>query len=255
MNCALVVPCFNEAERLDHAALLALAGAAWREVLFVDDGSTDGTVGVLEELRSKEPERIRILSLERNRGKGEAVRRGMLEVLSRGATLVGFADADLATPPDEVVRLRDELAASDWSVVVGSRVLLMGTRIERHLSRHLVGRLFATFAASVLQMPFYDTQCGAKVFRDTPALRAALAHPFLSRWAFDIELLGRLHIGTREAPGIPLEQFREIPLRQWVDVANSKLSLGAMTKTLLDLPKIDRELTRLRMACRAVPAA
>ncbi len=250
MSSAFVVPCFNEEARLDPAAFLALASAPRLKLLFVDDGSSDGTARVLEALQARAPERIRVLLLGQNGGKGEAVRRGMLDVLSRGATLVGFADADLATPPDEIVRLRDELAASEWSVAVGSRVLLMGTHIERHLSRHLVGRLFATFAASVLQMPFYDTQCGAKVFRDTPALHAALANPFLSRWAFDIELLGRLHIGTSEAAGIPLEQFREIPLRRWVDVADSKLSLAGMTKTILELRKIDRELTRLRIACR-----
>jgi hypothetical protein len=104
-------------------------------------------------------------------------------------------------------------------------------------------------------MPFYDTQCGAKYFRDTPALRAALASPFLSRWVFDIELLGRLYIGTAEIPGIPMEKFREVTLRRWIAVADSKLSLPGMTKALLDLPVIDRELTRLRAAARTPRAA
>lgn len=248
MNSALVVPCFNEETRLDRAAFLELAGAPRLELLFVDDGSRDNTARVLEELRQEAPGRIRMLRLGRNAGKGEAVRRGMLDALARDISVVGFADADLATPPDELVRLRDELEAHEWSVAVGSRVMLMGTQIERHLWRHLVGRVFATLAASVLDMPFYDTQCGAKFFRDTPALRAALARPFLSRWAFDIELLGRLHIGTSEASGIPLEQFREVPLNRWVAVSDSKLSLSGMTRTLLDLPRIERELARLRAA-------
>jgi dolichyl-phosphate beta-glucosyltransferase len=242
----LIVPCFNEETRLDPEAWVALAGAPRLELLFVDDGSTDGTLAVLEELRARAPERIRVLALEKNGGKGEAVRRGLLEGLSRGKAIVGFADADLATPPDELVRLRDELEGGDLTVAVGSRVMLMGTEIKRHLPRHLVGRLFATFAAGILQMPFYDTQCGAKYFRSTPALHAALARPFVSRWAFDIELLGRIYIGTPEVLGTPMEQFREIPLRKWVAVADSKLSLSAMTRTLLDLPRIDRELTRLR---------
>jgi hypothetical protein len=59
-----------------------------------------------------------------------------------------------------------------------------------------------------------------------------------------------LRIGTGDAPGIALEQFREVPLRRWVAVSDSKLSFGGMTKTLLDLAKIDRELTRLRTASR-----
>jgi dolichyl-phosphate beta-glucosyltransferase len=247
-NSVLVVPCFNEETRLDRAEFLALSRAAPFDLLFVDDGSTDGTLRVLEELRSTAPERIRVLALEKNRGKGEAVRRGLQGGLLTGGPIVGFADADLATPPEELVRLESELAASDLQVVVGSRVMLMGTEIKRHLPRHAVGRLFATFAAEILGMPFYDTQCGAKFFRDTPALRAALERPFLSRWAFDIELIGRLHIGTREAPGIPREQFREIPLRKWIDVAKSKLSLADMARTLVDLARIDRELARLRAA-------
>lgn len=250
-NCMLIIPCFNEEARLDRAAFLSLAQTPDLSLLFVDDGSSDGTARVLEELRARAPKQVHVLILERNVGKGEAVRQGMLEALSRRMDIVGFADADLATPPDELVRVRDELIASDLSVAVGSRVLLMGTHIKRHLWRHLVGRLFATFAASILEMPFYDTQCGAKYFRDTPALRAALASPFLSRWVFDIELLGRLYIGTGEIPGIPMDKFREVTLRRWVAVADSKLSLPGMTKALLDLPVIDRELTRLRAVARS----
>jgi hypothetical protein len=112
--------------------------------------------------------------------------------------------------------------------------------------RHLFGRGFATAAAIILDMPFYDTQCGAKYFRDTPALRAALARPFHSRWAFDIELLGRIHIGTPGVKGIPETLFREVPLERWVGVGESKLNVREMARTLLELPIIDRELRRLR---------
>jgi dolichyl-phosphate beta-glucosyltransferase len=247
-HCALIVPCFNEETRLDRDSFLGLAQATDLELLFVDDGSRDGTVRALEDFREKAPDRIFVLPLEKNGGKGEAVRRGMLEGLARGASVVGFADADLATPPSELVRLRDKLLASDLSVVVGSRVLLMGTDIQRRLARHLLGRAFATVASNILEMPFYDTQCGAKYFRDTPALRAALARPFLSRWAFDIELLGRIHIGERDVAGVPKEQFREVPLERWVDVADSKIGVSGMARTLFELPAIDRELKRLRKA-------
>jgi dolichyl-phosphate beta-glucosyltransferase len=247
----LVVPCFNEEARLDREGFLEVARAPDFQLLFVDDGSSDGTVRVLEEIRAAAPQRIHVLRLEKNGGKGEAVRAGMLEALARGAEIVGFADADLATPPSELVRLRDELVASDLSVLVGSRVMLMGTDIKRHFARHLVGRAFATAAATILAMPFYDTQCGAKYFRDTPALRAALDHPFLSRWVFDIELLGRIHIGTGTAPPVPMERFKEMTLRRWIAVADSKLTLKGMTRAMLDLARIDRELTRLRAARRS----
>ena len=69
---------------------------------------------------------------------------------------------------------------------------MMGTDIRRSAVRHYTGRLFATAGSLVLGVPVYDTQCGAKAFRVTDALRAALAEPFVSRWAFDVEVLGRL---------------------------------------------------------------
>jgi dolichyl-phosphate beta-glucosyltransferase len=246
----LVVPCFNEEKRLDRAAFAGLARTSDLDVLFVDDGSKDGTIGVLRELEALSPAKIGVLALEKNGGKGEAVRCGMLEGLRLGAGVVGYADADLATPPEELLRLRALVREGGPSVIVGSRVLVVGTQIERSLARHLLGRVFATFAANIVKMPFYDTQCGAKFFRDTPALRAALVRPFLSRWAFDIELLGRLRIGTRDVPGLPVADFREVPLERWIDIPDSKLRMGGMARTLADLARIDRDLARMRQARR-----
>jgi glycosyltransferase involved in cell wall biosynthesis len=248
----LVVPCFNEEKRIDRTAFAALAKTDDLTVLFVDDGSKDGTLGVLRELEARAPSKIRVLAVEKNGGKGEAVRKGMLDGLALGASVVGYGDADLATPPAELLRLERKVVEGGPSVVVGSRVLVVGTQIERSLVRHLLGRVFATFAANIVEMPFYDTQCGAKFFRDTPALRAALAKPFLSRWAFDIELLGRLRIGTRDVPGLPIADFREVPLERWIDIPDSKLRMGGMAKTLADLARIDRELARMRRAARDV---
>ncbi len=246
----LVVPCFNEEKRLDRAAFVDLARTDDLDLLFVDDGSKDGTAGMLQAMRAELPRKIGVLALEKNGGKGEAVRKGMLEGLRLGAGVVGYADADLATPPDELLRLRGKLKDSGPSVVVGSRVLVMGTQIERSGVRHLLGRVFATLASNIVQMPFYDTQCGAKFFRDSAALREALVRSFLSRWAFDIELIGRLRIGTPDVPGLPLADFREVPLERWIDIPDSKLRLGGMAKTLADLARIDRDLGRLRRAVR-----
>ena len=246
----LVVPCFNEEKRLDRAAFADLARAEDLTLLFVDDGSTDGTLRVVRELEARLPAKIRVLAIEKNCGKGEAVRRGMLDGLGLGAHVVGYGDADLATPPKELLRLRDMVHEGGASVVVGSRVLLVGMQIERKFLRHLLGRVFATFAANIVKMPFYDTQCGAKFFRDTPALRAALGRPFTSRWAFDVELLGRLRIGTPEVPGLPLADFREVPLERWIDIPDSKVRMSAMAKTLADLARIDRELAKMRREAR-----
>ncbi|WP_242345278.1 glycosyltransferase [Anaeromyxobacter terrae] len=226
---ALVIPCFDEADRLDRAELLRLVRA--REglaLVLVDDGSTDATPTVLEELRRAEPSRISVVRLRENRGKAEAVRAGLRGGLSGGAAIVGYADADLSTPVDELLRLVDTALASQRDVVLGSRVRLLGRRIERRAHRHYLGRVFATFASLALGLPVYDTQCGAKLFRATPALAAALAAPFRTRWIFDVELLGRLRGGAPGIPPLGEDAFEEVPLRAWRDVGGSKLGPGAM---------------------------
>lgn len=242
----LVVPCFDEAARLDRTKFIELAKSAPFGLLFVDDGSRDKTRDVLDELAEKHPETISVLGLDKNGGKGEAVRLGMLRALGRGASVVGYADADLSTPPDELVRLFQEMERSRASIVLGARVLLIGRRIERKRVRHALGRVFATIAEFILETPFYDTQCGAKFFRDTEALRIALSTPFSSRWAFDVELLGRLLVGSHETPGLPLSEFLEVPLREWVDIGGSKLRLSGMAKSLVDLAVIEADLRRRR---------
>jgi len=137
-----------------------------------------------------------------------------------------------------MARLVERLEEKKVSVVVGARVMLAGRKIERKFVRHALGRVFAGIADAILGHPFYDTQCGAKVFRDSPELRNALAEPFASRWAFDVELLGRL------LQHLPIEEFCEEPLREWVDVGGSKVKMTAMAKTLVDLAKINSKLKR-----------
>lgn len=243
----VVVPFYNEEKRLDAERLLGMASREGISLLLVDDGSRDRTPELLHELAARAPEKVAVLVLEKNGGKGEAVRRGMLRAMEEGAELVAYADADLSTPPDELLFLVEMLGKrDDLDVVIASRVLMVGRRIHRRASRHYLGRVFATLAANILRTPFYDTQCGAKVLRNTPSLRAALADPFVSRWAFDVELLGRLLVGTHGAPPVPIARIREVPVEEWTDVPGSKLNVGGMAKTLVDLARIEVELDRLR---------
>jgi dolichyl-phosphate beta-glucosyltransferase len=241
----IVVPCFNEARRLDPQGYLAFGSQAV-ELLFVDDGSTDGTGAALDSLCGQLGAHgvgARTLTLERNRGKGEAIRLGMLSGLEAGASIVGYFDADLATPPSELGRLVDTLRDRSADVVLASRVLLLGTTIRRRSVRHYLGRIFATAASIVLHMPVYDTQCGAKIFRRTAALESALAQKFSGRWAFDVELIGRLHAGTDAVPGLPICRFVEMPLREWRDVSGSTLQATAF-------PLVGIELLRIALALR-----
>lgn len=248
-HAAIVVPFYNEERRFDGARLAELARHPKVALLTVDDGSRDRTPDLLRELAGASAGKIEVLALAKNGGKGEAVRRGMLHAIGAGKKIIGFTDADFSTRPGELLELLEELdARDDLDVLIASRVLLVGRKVERKAMRHYLGRVFATLAANILRTPFYDTQCGAKLFRSTPALASALAQPFASRWAFDVELLGRLLIGTPSVAGVPLERMREVPLEEWVDAGGSKVTSAAMVKTLADLALIEIELSRLRKA-------
>ena len=135
---SVVVPCFNEAGRLPverfERSLAELADVAF---VFVDDGSTDATAATLERLRAGAPDRVRVLHLPRNVGKGEAVRAGVLDALQRDARYVGYWDADLATPLTAVATFRDVLEAHPaLEMVFGARVQLLGREIRRRALRH-----------------------------------------------------------------------------------------------------------------------
>jgi glycosyltransferase involved in cell wall biosynthesis len=230
----IVVPCFNEAERLDGQAFLDyVRSQADVGILFVDDGSTDGTRRALEGLAAQD-DGIGVHVLEQNSGKAEAVRQGVLRAFDADPEIVGYLDADLATPLDAVAEIRALLDADpEVLLAMGSRVKLLGRKIERSKARHYIGRVFATLASTMLGLSVYDTQCGAKLFRVTPVTREIFSEPFMTGWVFDVELMARLQ---KHADGERV--IREHPLRQWLDVAGSKVRFTDGLKAGWDLLRI-----------------
>jgi dolichyl-phosphate beta-glucosyltransferase len=226
-TCTVVVPCFNEAARLDVKAFAAFTGRTDAQFLFVDDGSTDDTARVLRQLEALCPSRIRVHALPSNVGKAEAVRLGLLEACRSRPTYVAFWDADLATPLDDIVPFIQLLdARSDIEMVFGSRVNLLGRAVHRSLLRHYIGRVFATAAAAVLGIGIYDTQCGAKMFRVSDRFVEQLREPFIGGWIFDVEMIAR-DITARRGTSLPptATVIYEFPLTVWRDVAGSKIKL------------------------------
>src|SRR5436305_9161764 len=231
----LVVPCYNEEKRLDVEAFRNFDA----NFLFVNDGSRDGTLRLLESLRDSDPTRFDVLNLERNSGKAEAVRRGILAALERGAGLTGFWDADLATPLSELPAFLETFEARpEIAMVFGARVRLLGREISRHASRHYLGRFGATLISQTLGLAVYDTQCGAKLFRATGDTRHVFSTPFLSRWIFDVEVIARyVRLWRRD---LAARSIVEYPVRQWHDVKGSKLKSGDFARALRDLWRIRR---------------
>jgi dolichyl-phosphate beta-glucosyltransferase len=238
-ECIVVIPCFNEAKRLDVQAFVEHSLRDDCALLFVNDGSTDETGAVLDELCEVNPANLSVLHLSQNCGKAEAVRRGIRRAFERQPACVGYWDADLATPLEAIAEFREYLTAHPQvEILLGARVRLLGRSIERRAARHYAGRVFATAASWVLQLPVYDTQCGAKLFRNTDRTRSLFAEPFRTRWIFDVELLARFVAAATAAEQSPEELIHELPLRQWHDVAGSKVQARDFLQAAFQLAEI-----------------
>ena len=236
----IVVPCFNEAYRLDVSALQAfLEVVPAIAFTLVDDGSTDATWPVLQGVADQMPA-VEALRLPRNAGKAEAVRLGVLHSLAmQDAPLLGYWDADFSTPLGTILEMSEELEARpSLLMLMALRVQLLGRTIERRPVRHYAGRMIATLAAGTLGLQVYDTQCGAKLMRASTELAACFSRPFITRWMFDVELIARIVGGRSQQRAAAL--IREYPIPVWHDVADSKVSTWAGLRALIDLARIRR---------------
>ena len=233
----VVVPCYNEAARLPSERYVRFAERQEDvQLLLVDDGSTDSTAIKLHELCLRSNGRIRMHQLATNQGKAEAVRQGISAALDRQPQpdFVGYWDADLATPLEEIPRFVRVLQEhKSVQIVLGTRLPLLGRKIRRSTLRSGLGRLFASVASMGLPVRIRDTQCGAKLLRSSPELAASVAEPFLARWIFDVEMLVRLlrAFAGEDAQSLIYEQ----PLEQWDEVGGSRLKASDFAKAPLEL--------------------
>ncbi len=239
----VVVPCYNEADRLDEQAFVDFARKNPDfSFIFVNDGSSDRTADVLDEMHAALPEQLRALPLRENGGKAEAVRAGMQNALESDAySYFAFIDADLAVPLSQLVLARSAIGTPGTSVVIGSRVKRLGARILRSPSRHYFGRVFATAVSMTLDLAVYDSQCGIKMF-DRGFATVAFREAFQTRWLFDIEILIRLRSNFSNFDTSVLE----MPLGEWTEKKGSKITLGSVLRVPRDLMTIRRTYSRER---------
>ncbi|GIW94845.1 MAG: hypothetical protein KatS3mg110_2886 [Pirellulaceae bacterium] len=265
-RCIVIVPCYNEEKRFRSHEFLSFA-AQHTDILFllVDDGSRDATARLLDGLAEQCPEQFGVLRLDCNAGKAEAVRQAMRFIweirgsreapaqVCRGvsqewrqraqeAAFVGYWDADLATPLDEIIPMRHLLLSSPQvHAVLGSRVRMLGRKIHRRAWRHYLGRVLATLASWAVRLPVYDSQCGAKLFRIDATPEAIWQQPFVSRWLFDLEILSRWRRwmnekaaaeGKAHAGELPVVEY---PVQQWSDVAGSKVTWLSGLRALAEM--------------------
>jgi len=188
MTYSIVIPAYNEGQRLAPTLERVLAyvhAQGWdAEVIVVNDGSSDNTAGIVREFAAKSP-LLRLVENPGNRGKGFAVRNGMLN--ARGEIIV-FSDADLSSPIEEMPKLLQALAAGA-DIAIGSRWLRPELQTHRQsLHRQLFGRIFNGLNRIILGLRFKDTQCGFKAFT-RKAAQTILPMQQIERWGFDPEIL------------------------------------------------------------------
>ncbi|MEM6768150.1 MAG: glycosyltransferase [Bacteroidota bacterium] len=237
----LIIPCYNEAERLPvHIIRQFITTHPYTTLCLVNDGSQDDTLAKITMLSQESPDQIWAYNLPYNQGKAEAVRQGMLHVHSqKHFNYVGFFDADMATPLQQIDYFRHFCEGTfTHSLIIGSRIKRLGAKIERSALRHYLGRIFSTVASIILQLPVYDTQCGAKLVK-AELVPALFGEPFLSKWLFDIELFARLsgHVGRQKV----LTEVMEIPLQIWLEKGDSRLKTRDLIRVFPELYKIHRK--------------
>lgn len=232
---ALVIPCKDESNRLKADEFIrATKQWPWLSFWFINDGSTDATADCLARLVSASPA-IHAIHLPENRGKAEAVRTGVLHLCGlANSDLIGFWDADLATPLDIIPEFVSQFdARASVTTVIGSRWPHLGASIRRRALRGLAAAFIKAAIRRILKVPVWDTQCGAKIFtRDIAA--ELFAKPFMTKWLFDVELLQRL--GRKRL----ISQVCEFPVSEWHDVPGSKMDMRASLSTILELASVAR---------------
>ena len=239
----LVIPCYNEEKRLKASEIYRCVDMLNCTVVLVDDGSTDRTLNIISAIADHDPLHIHVHSLTKNMGKGEAVRQGVHIGFKLGATEIAFCDADFSVDAVDLLRLFNKLdAAPHLDAVIGSRMAISGSVIERSYLRHISGRIFATIVTLILKKRIYDTQCGSKVFRVNSVVSRAFSETFISRWAFDVEVIGRIF--TQREHTTPTTSIEEVPLQRWVAQPGSKLTFIQQGITVLELLKIRTSLKK-----------
>ena len=241
MSLNIIIPCYNESMRLPVNKYLDFLKLNKKvKIIFVNDGSTDKTKNLVNKLFNKFPEQIKILSYEKNKGKGNAVRYGFLYAVRQNMSgNLAYLDADLSTSLEEC-KLLSKKINDKIKFVFGSRIRKSNNVIKRKFHRFVIGRSIATIISSILGVSVYDTQCGCKII-DQKLVIQSFGEVFSSRWLFDVEIFLRLinFYGKDKF----IEISKEVPLKSWVDTEDSRVKFIHAPRIILDLLIIKKRYT------------
>lgn len=239
-NTGIAVPCFNEEFRIDLEY--------WKEIIrresqiswcFIDDGSSDNTFSKLSELTIFP--NCSVIKLERNHGKGNAIRKGLIEIAANNEQLkfLGYIDSDGAFTIDDVSNLICFSSKNpQFDAVFSSRVSLAGRNVDRKTSRHYIGRIIATFLTWDWKEAPYDTQSGFKIFLVDSALLESINYDFHTKWFIDVELICRLSKFKKV-------KIWEEPVNSWRDVEGSRIRLKSILSLIRELVYTRSQVARM----------
>ena len=233
----VVIPCYNEESRLktEYFTNFVKHNLGYR-LCFVNDGSTDNTLKVLQEIAKGREDYITVYNCEKNGGKAEAVRQGVQHMMKDSQLdYIGYLDADLSTNFKDFKDLVSTISSTNFQIVGGSRIARMGADITKAGSRAIISKTINLIIRSILGMSFQDTQCGAKVMTREVA-KNMFQKKFLTSWLFDVEIFMRMRklYGLENAKAM----ICEIPLKRWIHEDGSKLSMKDSFKIIGQLFQI-----------------
>jgi dolichyl-phosphate beta-glucosyltransferase len=225
----MVVPCYNEEKRLNLEywnELIDIAGTKW---IFVNDGSSDRTLSLLQSI-----DNATVVSLEKNVGKAEAIRLGVLSIYAKSNHVnfdFGYVDADGAFAIEDIKRIINIATDSkDFEGIWGARVKLAGRSISRKDGRHILSRIIITFIGLKIRSLPYDIQTGFKIFRFNKESIKIFDYEFKTRWFVDLEILMRY----KQMTDHDLAVWEE-PLNKWNDISDSKIRGFQLIQIMRDL--------------------
>ena len=188
-----LIPFYNEEKRININKYIKLI-LDYPEIIFllIDDGSTDSTLIILKNIELNCNNAI-VKNNKINLGKAETIRIGFLEISSQKKyDFIGFFDCDFATPFSEYIKILNIADSNKLQLVFGSRVKLLGNKIDRNITRHIFSRIIVTIINSIFKLNIYDTQCGCKVFSNS-VVDTIFNKKFVTKWLFDIEIFIRFN--------------------------------------------------------------
>ena len=221
---AIIIPCFNESKRLDIENFSSFMKRNNQvDIYFYDDGSSDSTLNILIQLEKKFKNCF-VLKNKINLGKAGTVRLGVQAALKKEKyNYIGYFDADLSTPIEEVSKFINVFQNNTSLILVmGCRIKRSGANIQRDNYRHYFSRVFVTLINFYFDLNFYDTQAGAKLFKNKN-IENIFKEKFLTKWLFDIEIL--LRMKNLFASSNINNHVYELPLNTWIEKIGTKIKL------------------------------